>query len=298
MGKCALPRWACRRRKLCCRVLVALLLLDLGLLVCLSATLIRHRCCPERPYIRKSTVDVSEKEWEALKAAWHQLNDEFLLGDLFNQHRLYAQHSMHSTDNVAVPIRAPNGGNLLFLPWHRRFVANLEDLLHSRQPGLVLPYWDIPNHPAVPSQLVDFLPAVRFGGGDTPSFQPTRAVGQDVGPPELDQLHFALSRRLYSNFSLDLECVAFHDSVVLNPGYHDRGHGYVGGTMANLATANADILFYLHHAFVDKAWSEWQLTQDTAIVDSAPTSSSLVPFHATVGSVQDIGTMQHPYRYV
>lgn len=240
---------------------------------------------------------MSTSDWDRLKRAWNQLNDEFWLGEAFDAHTTYAQHSMSSDGNVAVPVLAPNGGNLLFLPWHRRLVANLEDELHARDSEVVLPYWAMASHPELPAALVDFLPAIRFRNQSRAAFQPTRG-NFSRPPPSQSSLDFALSRRLFSNFTLALESRAVDPDIKQDPGYHDQGHAYVGGTLANLATSNADIVFYLHHAFVDKAWHKWQQTSGTAIVDSAPADTVLVPFHATVGSVQDIAALEHPYEYL
>lgn len=39
---------------------------------------------------------------------------------------------------------------------------------------------------------------------------------------------------------------------------HDRFHWWVGGGMANVGVSANDPLFYLHHAFIDKVWTDVQ----------------------------------------
>jgi len=40
---------------------------------------------------------------------------------------------------------------------------------------------------------------------------------------------------------------------------HLGGHGAIGGTLRNAISSPGDPLFYLHHTFLDKVWSDWQL---------------------------------------
>jgi tyrosinase len=42
------------------------------------------------------------------------------------------------------------------------------------------------------------------------------------------------------------------------PNLHNRGHGWVGGSMLPMTSPN-DPVFFLHHCMVDKIWYEWQL---------------------------------------
>ncbi len=42
----------------------------------------------------------------------------------------------------------------------------------------------------------------------------------------------------------------------INP--HNRGHNWVGGIMSNPMDSPMDPLFYMHHANIDRIWSEWQ----------------------------------------
>ncbi|MEU4862465.1 tyrosinase family protein [Kitasatospora aureofaciens] len=51
-------------------------------------------------------------------------------------------HRMHS---MSGPV-----GTQRFLPWHRRYLLKLENLLRSVQPALTVPYWDYANDHARP----------------------------------------------------------------------------------------------------------------------------------------------------
>jgi tyrosinase len=61
--------------------------------------------------------------------------------------------------------------------------------------------------------------------------------------PSLDTVK---QRTNYTEFATGLEQI------------HNLLHDWVGGTMANLATAAADPLFWMHHANIDRIWWQWQ----------------------------------------
>lgn len=58
------------------------------------------------------------------------------------------------------------------------------------------------------------------------------------------------------------DCSAIEDGTIALDCYwanpHFAGHGGIGGTMANSAASIGDPLFFLHHAYVDRLWWEWQ----------------------------------------
>ncbi|KAJ0270655.1 hypothetical protein CBS470a_013438 [Colletotrichum nupharicola] len=45
---------------------------------------------------------------------------------------------------------------------------------------------------------------------------------------------------------------------------HGAGHGAVGGLMSDPIESNGDPLFYLHHAYLDRVWWQWQEANLTA----------------------------------
>ena len=40
---------------------------------------------------------------------------------------------------------------------------------------------------------------------------------------------------------------------------HNWVHLWTGGSMATLEEAANDPLFYVHHAYIDKLWTDWQM---------------------------------------
>lgn len=71
---------------------------------------------------------------------------------------------------------------------------------------------------------------------------------------------------------------------------HIAGHGGVNGTMADAFVSPADPIFYMHHAFIDKMWSDWQnLDRQSRLYDvSGPnTQDPEIGFPEFPGSIED-----------
>ncbi|KAJ2793380.1 hypothetical protein H4R21_005921, partial [Coemansia helicoidea] len=173
--------------------------------------------------------------------------------------------SMH--DHIAHQIH----GNDQFFAWHRRFLRHFEGLMQVIDPDVVLPYWNWATYWQNP-YADPVLSAAFFGGngraGDncvldgaearwgrnypsrscltrkyrhgasTGSFWPMRAI-RDV----------MSSAKSYAQFRTRIE-----------NGAHGIVHLGLGGDFETM-WAPVDVLFFLHHAMIDKIWAEWQ-TQD------------------------------------
>ncbi|MDH2388835.1 tyrosinase family protein [Streptomyces sp. HNM0663] len=170
-----------------------------------------------------------------------------------------------------------------FLPWHRRFLLQFEQALQSIDSSVTLPYWDWTADRTARSSLwaADFLGGTgrsrdsrvmdgpfAFGSGNWPIR--VRVDGRGY-----------LRRSLGAGGGLTLPTRAEVDSVLAMPTYdtapwnsssdgfrnhlegwrgvnlHNRVHVWVGGQMATGVSPN-DPVFWLHHAFVDKLWADWQ----------------------------------------
>jgi len=80
---------------------------------------------------------------------------------------------------------------------------------------------------------------------------------------------------------------------------HDGVHIWVGGTMAWIATAPADPIFWMHHANIDRLWWQWQQAHPgqnpnlTGMMGA--TSPVMDPFPYTEPGTRDITALGYAY---
>jgi polyphenol oxidase len=179
------------------------------------------------------------------------------------------------------------GGDLLevhggwwFTVWHRCYIFFYERIL-ARLSGdpqsFALPYWDWANHQVVPNTRL-----LEQEGQPSPFF--------DQASPLFDQLRNPTQKSTFSNDSNMSQAAQYCDPVYIRDsllketdfnnfcGYPDAGGpgdleqfphnnvhiwvgdnvGHQGQDMDDLTTAAKDLLFFLHHANVDRLFTLWQ----------------------------------------
>ncbi|MFR9800094.1 tyrosinase family protein [Streptomyces sp. MS06] len=178
-----------------------------------------------------------------------------------------------------------------FLPWHRRFVLELERALRRIDDSVTVPYWDWTRDRTAHSApwTDDLLGGTgrrtdhqvmtgpfAYAGGDwtisegvTDGLFLTRDLGRARNPfdlPSRADVEWALKDGTYDTSPWDSTArkgfrnklegwgTGHGTSSWLN---HNRVHRWVGGAMLGGASVN-DPVFWLHHAFVDLLWTRWQ----------------------------------------
>ncbi|GGW79394.1 tyrosinase family protein [Streptomyces lomondensis] len=178
-----------------------------------------------------------------------------------------------------------------FLPWHRRFVLELETALRRVDSSVTVPYWDwtrdrtsssVPwtadllggNGRRSDRQVMTGPFAYREGNwtikeGVTEGAFLTRDLGRHRDPialPTKSELKWALKDRAYDVAPWDSTVTRGFRNKLEGWGTgrgstswrnHNRVHRWVGGAMVSSASVN-DPVFWLHHAFVDLQWYRWQ----------------------------------------
>ncbi|MEU5540255.1 tyrosinase family protein [Streptomyces sp. NPDC020362] len=178
-----------------------------------------------------------------------------------------------------------------FLPWHRKFVLELEQALRRVDPSVTVPYWDWTRDrkPTAMPWTDDLLGGTgrrsdrqvmtgpfayraghwRIREGVTTGEFLTRDLGNARAPIQLPtraDLDKALADRVYDTAPWDSTVTkGFRNRMEgWGPGRgsgswhnHNRVHRWVGGLMLGGASAN-DPVFWLHHAFVDLQWTLWR----------------------------------------
>ncbi|MDX3383435.1 tyrosinase family protein [Streptomyces niveiscabiei] len=178
-----------------------------------------------------------------------------------------------------------------FLPWHRRFLLELERALRKVDDSVTVPYWDWTRDRTARSApwTADLLggngrPGDRqvttgpfaYGSGHwtlreniTDEDFLTRDLGRARDPIELptkDELEWAMSDPVYDTAPWDSTVTKGFRNKLEGWGTgrgsvswrnHNRVHRWVGGVMLGGASVN-DPVFWLHHAFIDLLWYRWQ----------------------------------------
>ena len=178
-----------------------------------------------------------------------------------------------------------------FLPWHRRFLLDLEGALRRVDESVTVPYWDwtrTRTRTAAPwtddllggtgrrsDRQVMTGPfayrngkwAIRVGVTETRFLM--RDLGRPRDPialPTAGEVERALDDPVYDTAPWDSTSAKGFRNKLEGWGRgrgaaswrtHNRVHRWVGGHMVGAASVN-DPVFWMHHAFVDLLWSRWQ----------------------------------------
>ncbi|MGW0944150.1 tyrosinase family protein [Streptomyces sp. NPDC002623] len=178
-----------------------------------------------------------------------------------------------------------------FLPWHRRFLLDLEEALRRVDSSVTLPYWDWTRDRAStstpwtedllggngrPSDHQVTTGPFAYANGDwtitenvTDGAFLTRDLGRAGAPidlPVMSDVDRALQDPVYDTEPWDSTAAQGFRNKLEGWGSgsgsaawrnHNRVHRWVGGVMLGGASVN-DPVFWLHHAFVDLLWTRWQ----------------------------------------
>ncbi len=192
-------------------------------------------------------------------------------------------HHMHAMPAPGDPTGAISQQR--FLPWHRAYLHILEQSLQAIHPDVTIPYWDWtkPSEQAIPGWLVSFTPTVTT---------PTRTIHVTRGPGPASWLATiasnvpsVMNQTDYTDFATQLESV------------HDGVHVWVGGTMGVIATAPADLIFWMHHANIDRLWWTWFNSPKGTGQNPNLSGVDLVldPWAYTEPMTRDIGSLGYAY---
>lgn len=181
-----------------------------------------------------------------------------------------------------------------FLPWHRWFQMEMENLLQNVNCEVTIPWWDTSKHAGSPwvsspwGVSVDLIgtsgSCVTDGGFASPGW-PDNAHGclsrslSGTLPSSIQQANvLALSPRNY---------VAFTDA--LETQIHNVVHVRIGGTMMQGWSPEAPE-FFLHHGNIDKLWNDWQLKSSAHLNSYSFSATAVMPvaMGATVAQYRNL----------
>ncbi|MGA5419745.1 tyrosinase MelC2 [Streptomyces lavendulocolor] len=199
-----------------------------------------------------------------------------------------------------------------FLPWHRRYLLDFERALQAVDPTVALPYWDwtVDRTPRASLWAPDFLGGTgRARDGqvmDGPFARSTNRWTVSVRVDGRDFLRRALGaggRQLPTRAEVDaVLAMETYDMPPWNSAsdgfrnhlegwrganLHNRVHVWVGGQMGTGVSPN-DPVFWLHHAFIDKLWADWQARHPRSAYLPAAGTPNVVDLNDTMRPWNDV----------
>lgn len=235
--------------------------------------------------VRKNQKNLTKSDWKALIAAIDAMHGTAALAPAYRRFVTLHVDAMSMTHMDWSVHSMRMGGSLMrgknFLTWHRRFLKLFEDRLQAANPAVTLPYWDAITDRVIPAALDD--PALLARWSVTRNWDATQ-----LGAP-LDLTAIRGYAGTFTGFQ-----------TLLEGAIHGGTHMAVGGDMAGAASPT-DPLFWLHHAFIDKTWADWQASPRGK---NPPKPSQLlkpvamdtgIPFGVKVSSLLSIGALGYSY---
>lgn len=217
--------------------------------------------------VRRNAASYNEDERARLNKALAAMDGNPAWQTLMNYHASGA-HRMHSMHGAS--------GKQRFLPWHRRYVFEAEQMLRTVDPTITIPYWDY----VAGSSRPDWVH--RPSGVNRPT------PGNGYQLPSGAAIATVLSRGDYTGFTGSLENDA-----------HNDVHNWSGGTLGSPSTASFDPIFWMLHSNVDRIWAVWQETHTDPTLHGpslAPPESVMDPWSATVPQLDSV-VWDLGYRY-
>ncbi|WP_151482935.1 tyrosinase MelC2 [Streptomyces albicerus] len=225
--------------------------------------------------VRKNQADLTADEKRRFVATLLELKRDGRYDAFVTTHNAFILTDIDNGERVGH--RSPS-----FLPWHRRFLLEFERALQSVDASVALPYWDwsvdrttraalwAPDFlggtgRAVDGQVTDGPFAASTGNWplavrvDTRPYLRRSLGGNGRRLPTPAEVESVLALSTYDMAPWNSAADGFRNHLEGWRGVnlHNRVHVWVGGQMATGVSPN-DPVFWLHHAFIDKLWAEWQ----------------------------------------
>lgn len=235
--------------------------------------------------IRKDQKNLTPTEWKSFISAVDALHGTSVTAPAYRRFvtlhvdAMSAAHMDWSVHTMRMGSSLMRGKN--FLAWHRRFLKLFEARLQKVDPTVTVPYWDSITDRAIPSALDNRELLTRWSV--------TRSWDASNLASPLDLAAVKSYSGTFTGFQ-----------TLLEGAIHAGTHNAIGGDMAGAASPT-DPLFWLHHAFMDKTWSEWQATPNgknpplPGQTLKPKEMESGVPFAVKVSSLLNIASLGYSY---
>ncbi|KAK7114309.1 hypothetical protein V1264_000387 [Littorina saxatilis] len=195
-----------------------------------------------------------------------------------------------------------------FPGWHRIYLLLFEAALQEMDPTVCVPYWDSSMDTALehPDQSYiwsnDFfgswegeVVAGPFANWQTPEGMGLRrSVGRDGQLFTRESIEAIMSRNTYEEILMPDQ-----DPQYSLEFHHGGTHVFVGGDMERLDTAAFDVIFFLHHAFVDYIWEMFRdkMRNNDLNPEQYPTVGEVSDYHLA-SAPMGFGNITHAEGYL
>lgn len=235
--------------------------------------------------IRKNQKNLTKAEWKAFTSAVDAMHGtsaampayrRFVTLHVDAMSMTHMDWGVHTMRMGSTLIQGKN-----FLSWHRKYLKLFEERIQKVDPAITIPYWDSVTDRAIPSALDD--------GGLLARWSVTRSWNASNLASPLDLVAVKNYTGTFTGFQ-----------TLIEGAIHGGTHIAVGGDMKGVASPT-DPLFWLHHAFIDKTWSDWQSSPNgknppqPGQILKPPEMEPGVPFAVKISSLLSIGTLGYSY---
>jgi len=252
--------------------------------------------------IRKSFTELTTSEKSELQNAIYQMRDvngdgiisddinfpdsDDLITDLANFHGDNfnfngSGHDDLTNDNdLDIHYNLPNQNDIqIFFGWHRYQMFELEQALQNVNPKISLAYWN-----SSVDRDLNTLSTTLFGPDLLGPFQTDWGLGRDFNGSgyQLPTPAEVTSVKSYTDFTADVYNSFSNRTERESP--HVGAHAWTGGAMISHYSPT-DPVFYFHHSWVDKIWTEWEEVhpgQSTFQIQSMIRYDGTYPFNGQI----------------
>lgn len=198
--------------------------------------------------IRKNYQEMTNSEKTALVNAFYTLRSNIpngpadLINDLANFHG--DNFSFGNSPQLDIHFNLPDEPQRqIFFAWHRQQMFEMEQAMQAINPNISLPWWDSSVDQSPNSPLWD----QNFMGSFNNNWGLNRNLGGNGPLPTPADVATVQANTDFLVYSNNMERGTPHTGA----------HRWVGGAMPTNYSPR-DPIFYLHHTYVDKLWSEWE----------------------------------------
>eukprot|EP00092_Neocalanus_flemingeri_P086636 GFUD01109222.1.p1 GENE.GFUD01109222.1~~GFUD01109222.1.p1 ORF type:complete len:672 (-),score=125.72 GFUD01109222.1:84-1829(-) len=208
------------------------------------------RTCKKKR-VRRNVKTLSNSEKTTLQQALQRAIGSGKYEKIGNFHG-YPQTLCHSTEDFLPKMCCPHN-TTDFLPWHRLFMVQMEEVL-----GEALPYWDWTEDGSVPHLWEKIAAPIKQGSLLSSPIRCPRPNLNTVMRSSSITIHPTDLKKKTKTSFMATTFAEFHAQISVP---HNEIHVGMECEMLDTRTAAYDPLFYLHHAYVDKQLAFWQELQ-------------------------------------